>query len=195
MVCKLKKSIYGLKQASRQWYFKFHQVIISFEFEPKLVDECIYHKFSKSKFVFLVLYVDDILLASNDKNMMHETKKFLFKHFDMKDLGETSHMLGLKIHRDRNKGILVFSQQTYIDKILKRYGMKNYKSGNTPIAKRDKFNLDQCQKIELEKTEMHQISYTSLIESLMYAQVCTRPDITYITGMLGRYLSNPGINH
>jgi Reverse transcriptase (RNA-dependent DNA polymerase) len=52
------------------------------------VDECIYHKFNGSKFVFLVLYVDNILLASNDKNMMRETKKILFKHFDMKDLGE-----------------------------------------------------------------------------------------------------------
>jgi Reverse transcriptase (RNA-dependent DNA polymerase) len=73
IVYKLKKAIYGLKQASRQWYFKFHQVIISFGFEPNLVDECIYHKFSGSKFIFLVLYVDDILLASNDKNMMRET--------------------------------------------------------------------------------------------------------------------------
>jgi Reverse transcriptase (RNA-dependent DNA polymerase) len=99
MVCKLKKSIYGFKQASRQWYFKFHQVIISFGFEPNLVDECIYHKFSGSKFVFLVLYVDDILLTSNDKNMMHETNKFLFKHSDMKDLGEASYVLGLKIDR------------------------------------------------------------------------------------------------
>jgi Reverse transcriptase (RNA-dependent DNA polymerase) len=90
MVCKLKKSIYGLKRTSRQLYFKFHQVIISFGFEPNLVDECIYHKFSGSKFVFLILYVDDILLASNDKNMMCETKKFLFKHFDMKDLDKAS---------------------------------------------------------------------------------------------------------
>jgi Reverse transcriptase (RNA-dependent DNA polymerase) len=109
MVCKLKKSIYGLKQASRQCYFKFHQVIISFEFEPNLVKECIYHKFSGSKFIFLVLYVDDILLANNDKNMMRETKKFLFKHFDMKDLGEASYVLGLKIRRDRNKDILRLS--------------------------------------------------------------------------------------
>jgi Reverse transcriptase (RNA-dependent DNA polymerase) len=76
MVCKLNKSIYELKQTSRQWYFKFHQVIISFGFEPNLVDECIYHKFRESKFIFLVLYVDDILLASNDKNMMRETKNF-----------------------------------------------------------------------------------------------------------------------
>jgi Reverse transcriptase (RNA-dependent DNA polymerase) len=99
IVCKLKKSIYGFNQASHQWYFKFHQVIISFGFEPNLVDECIYHKFSGSKFVFLVLYVDDILLTSNDKNMMYETNKFLFKHSDMKDLGEASYVLGLKIDR------------------------------------------------------------------------------------------------
>jgi Reverse transcriptase (RNA-dependent DNA polymerase) len=195
MVYKLKKSIYGLKQASRQWYFKFHQVIISFGFEPNLVDECIYHKFSGSKFVFLILYVDDILLASNDKNMMHETKKFIFKHFDMKDLDKASYVLGLKIHRDRNKDILELSQQAYIDKVLKRYGMKNCKSGNTIVAKGDKFSLDQCPKTELEKSEMHQIPYASLIGSLMYAQVCTCPDIAYITEMLGRYLSNPGMNH
>jgi Reverse transcriptase (RNA-dependent DNA polymerase) len=159
------------------------------------VDEYIYHKFSGSKFIFLVLYVDDILLVSNDKNMMHETKKFLFKYFDMKDLGEPSYVLGLKIHRDRNKGILGLSQQAYIDKVLKRYGIENCKPGNTHVAKRDKFSLDQYPKIELEKSEMHQIPYASLIGSLMYAQVCTRPDIEYITEMLGRYLSNPGMNH
>jgi hypothetical protein len=113
----------------------------------------------------------------------------------MKDIGKTSYVLGLKIHRDQNKGILGLSQQTYIDKILKRYGMENCKPGNIPVAKGDKFSLDQCLKIELGKLEMHQIPYASLIGSLMYAQVCTRPDITYITGMLGRYLSNTGMNH
>jgi Reverse transcriptase (RNA-dependent DNA polymerase) len=118
MVYKLKKSIDGLKQASRQWYFKFHQVIILFEFEHNLVDGCIYHKFSGSKFIFLVFYIDDILLVNNDKNMIRETKKFLFKHFDMKDFDETSYVLGLKIHMDRNKDILGLSQETYIDKIL-----------------------------------------------------------------------------
>jgi hypothetical protein len=113
----------------------------------------------------------------------------------MKDLGETSYVLGIKIHRDQNKGILGLSQQAYIDKNFKRYGMKNYKPENIHVAKGDKFSLDQCPKTEHEKSEMHQISYASLIGSLMYAQVCTRPDITYIIGMLGRYLSNPGMNH
>jgi Reverse transcriptase (RNA-dependent DNA polymerase) len=111
-----------------------------------LIDEFIYHKFNGSKFVFLILYVDDILLASNDKNMMRETKKSFFKHFDMKDLDEASYVLGLKIHRDQNKSILGLSQQAYIDKIFKRYGMENYKPRNTPVAKGDKFNLDQCPK-------------------------------------------------
>jgi Reverse transcriptase (RNA-dependent DNA polymerase) len=145
------------------------------------VDECIYHKFSGSKFIFLVLYVDDVLLASNDNNIMRETKKFLFNHFDMKDLDKASYVLGLKIHRDQNKGILGLSQQTYIDKIIKRYGMKNYKPGNTSVAKEDMFSLDQCLKIELEKSEIQQIPYASLIGSLMYAQVCTRSDSAYIT--------------
>jgi Reverse transcriptase (RNA-dependent DNA polymerase) len=78
--------------------------------------------------------------------MMHEIKKFLFKYFDMKNFGEESYVLGLKIHRDRNKGILGLSQQAYIDKVLKRYGMENCKPRNTPVAKGDKFSLDQYPK-------------------------------------------------
>ena len=66
MVCQLKKSIYGLKQASCRWYYKFHQVIILFGFEMNMVDDCIYHNFSGSKHIYLVLYVNDILLATND---------------------------------------------------------------------------------------------------------------------------------
>ena len=81
MVCKLKKSIYGLKQASCQWYYKFHQVIIPSGFEMNMVDDCIYHKFNGSKHIYLVLYVDDILLATNDIGMLHETKIFLSKKF------------------------------------------------------------------------------------------------------------------
>ena len=95
MVYKLKKSIYGLKQASREWYHKFHQVITSNGFKVNLVEDCVYHKFSGSKFIFLILYVDDILLASSDIGLFHETKKFLSKNFEMKDLGNASFVLGI----------------------------------------------------------------------------------------------------
>ncbi|RDX86212.1 hypothetical protein CR513_32487, partial [Mucuna pruriens] len=97
MVCKQKKFIYDLKQASRQWYYKFHQVITSYGFRANVVDDCVYHKFSGSKYIFLVLYVDDILLVSSDTSLFHETKRFLTKNFEMKDLGGSSFVLGIQI--------------------------------------------------------------------------------------------------
>ena len=170
MVCKLTKSVYGLKQASRQWYHhKFHQVIISFGFEINAVDNCVYHKFSESKHIFLVLYVDDILLAINDIGMLHETKRFLSKNFEMKDLGDASFVLGILIQRDRSRGILGLSQRSYIDKVLKRFGMQDSKPGDTPVAKGDKFSLNQCPKNNLEVKEMQKIPYASAVGSLMYA--------------------------
>ena len=102
MTYKLKKSIYDLKQASCQQYHKFYQVITPFGFEKNAVDECIYHKFSGNKFVFLVLYVNDILLASNDIGLLHKTKRILSNNFEMKDLEDTSFVLGKQIHRDHN---------------------------------------------------------------------------------------------
>lgn len=109
IVCKLTKFIYGLKQASRPWYYKFHQVIFSFDFEMNIVDDCVYQKFNGSKYIFLVLYVDDILLDANDIGLLHETKRFLSKHFEMKDLGNASFILGIQIHRDQSRGILGLS--------------------------------------------------------------------------------------
>ena len=95
MVYKLKKSLYGLKQSPRLWYYKFHKIIHSFSFVINPYDECIYHKFSESKYIFLLLYVDDILLATNDLNLLHDTKKFLSNNFEMKYLGDTSYVLGI----------------------------------------------------------------------------------------------------
>jgi len=97
MVCKLKKSIYGLKQASRWWYLKFNDIIVSFGFKENTVEWHIYLKVIVSKVIFLILYVDDILLATNDFGLFHETKKFLFSNFEMKDMGETSYVIGIEI--------------------------------------------------------------------------------------------------
>jgi len=119
MVCKLKKSIYGLKQASHQWYYKFHQVVVSFGFETNAIEDCVYHKFSGSKYIFMILYVVDILLATNDKKILHETKRFLSKKFDMKYLGEASFVLRIQIYRNLSRGILELSQKAYIKRCLK----------------------------------------------------------------------------
>ena len=80
-------------------------------------------KVNGSKFIFLVLYVDDILLAANDTDLLIETKQLLFSHFDMKDLGEASFVLGIQILRDRPSGIMRLSQHTYMERILKRFNI------------------------------------------------------------------------
>ena len=98
--CHIKKSIYGLKQASRQWYLKFDETIRKFGFKENKEDNCIYAKFQNRKFIFLILYVDDILLASSDVDLLLETKKFLSLKFYIKDLGEASFVLRIEIHRD-----------------------------------------------------------------------------------------------
>lgn len=195
MVCKLKKSIYGLKQASRQWYLKFDKVVKAQDFLKNQVDQCTYLKISGSNFIILVLYVDDILLASNNLDMLHDSKRMLSHNFDMKDLGDASYVIGIKIHRDRRNGVLGLSQRAYIDRILKRYNMQLSTPTVAPVVKGDVFGSFQTPSTGEEKEQMRMIPYSSVAGSIIYAQVCTRPDIAYIAGMLGRYLSNPGIAH
>uniref|UniRef100_A0A2N9EQW2 Reverse transcriptase Ty1/copia-type domain-containing protein n=1 Tax=Fagus sylvatica TaxID=28930 RepID=A0A2N9EQW2_FAGSY len=110
-------------------------------------------------------------------------------------MGEASYVIGIKIHRDRFQGILGLSQETYINKVLKRFRMNDCSPSVAPIVKGDRFNLNQCPKNDLEREQMKNIPYVSAVGSLMYAQVYTRPDITFAVGMLGRYQSDPGLDH
>ena len=97
LVCKLKRSIYGLKQASRSWNIKFDQVIKSFGFEQNLDKTCVYKRHRDKVIMFLVLYVDDILLIGNDVGVMSSVKICLSSQFDMKDLDEANFILGIKL--------------------------------------------------------------------------------------------------
>jgi hypothetical protein len=139
MGCRLKKSIYGLKQASRQWYLKFDRTIRNFGFKENVEDNCIYAKFKNGKYIFLILYVDDILLASSDVSLLLETKKFLSSKFDIKDFGEASFVLGIEIHQDRSKEVLELSQNAYIEKVLKKFSMYKCSAKPAPIVKSDRY--------------------------------------------------------
>ncbi|KAJ7962614.1 Retrovirus-related Pol polyprotein from transposon TNT 1-94 [Quillaja saponaria] len=152
-------------------------------------------KVSGSKFIILVLYVDDILLASSDVGLLHVTKLMLSKTFDMKDFGEASFVLGIEIHRDRSRHLLGLSQRAYIDRVLDRFNMHKCKPGDVPVVKGDRFSLDQCPVNDFQREFMKNVPYASAVGSLLYAQVCTRPDIAFAVGVLGRYQSNPGPEH
>ncbi|RVW47128.1 Retrovirus-related Pol polyprotein from transposon TNT 1-94 [Vitis vinifera] len=153
--------------------------------DENVIDQCIYLKVNGSKVCFLVLYMDDILLATNDKGLLHEVKQFLSKNFDMKDMGEASYVIGIKIHRDRFQGILGLSQETYINKVLERFRMKDCSPSVSPIVKGDRFNLNQCSKNDLKNEQMKNILYVFAVGSLMYAQVYTRPNIAFAVRTIG----------
>ena len=174
---------------------KFDSTIRKFEFQKNVEDNYVYAKFKNGKYIFLVLYVDDILLTSSDVNLLLKTKKFLFSKFDMKDLGEASFVLGIEIHRDREKEVLGLSQKIYLEKVLKKYSMQNCKSSPAPIVKGDRYGEFQCPRNQYEIDQMKAVPYSLAVESLQYAQVCTRPDLAFVTGLLGKYQSNLGIEH
>ena len=133
MVCKLKRSIYGLKQVSRSQNIRFDQAIKSFGFEQNLDESCVYKKHQDEVVMFLVLYVDDILLIGNDIGVMSSVKVWLSSQFDMKDLGKTNFILGIKLWRDRKNRMLGLSQARYIDKVLEQFSMQNSKNGLLPF--------------------------------------------------------------
>ena len=195
MVCKLQRSIYGLKQASRSWNIRFDQAITSFGFEKSPDEPCVYKRIQAQKVVFLVLYVDDILLIGNDKQVLSGVKDWLHKQFDMKDLGEANYILGIKLIRDRKNKLLALSQASYIEKILVRFNMENSKRGSLPFRHGIHLSKEQSPKTPEQKERMSRIPYASAVGSLMYAMLCTRPDICYAVGVVSRYQSNPGEEH
>ncbi|KAL0376232.1 UNVERIFIED_CONTAM: Retrovirus-related Pol polyprotein from transposon TNT 1-94 [Sesamum calycinum] len=104
----------------------------------------------------------------------------------MKDMGETSYVIGIKIHRDRSRCILRLSQETYINRVLERFQIKDCSPSVAPIVKGDKLNLNKGPMNNLEREQMKDIPYAYSMGNIMYAQVCTRPDIAFVVGMLGR---------
>ena len=139
----------------------------SFGFIENKFDQCVYMKVGGSKFIFMVLYVDDILLANSDVNLLNDTKRLLSANFDMNDLGEASFVLGINIYRDRSLNLLRLSQRAYIYRVLKRFNMQMCKAGDVPIVKGDKLSNEQCLKNDLEKEAMKTISYASVVGSLI----------------------------
>ena len=109
MVCKLQRSIYGLKQASRTGNIRFYQAITLYGFEKSPDEPYVYKRIQGAKVVFLVLYVDDILLIENDVKVLSSVKGWLQKQFDMKDLGEANYILGIKLLQDRKNKVLALS--------------------------------------------------------------------------------------
>src|SRR6266496_3274702 len=194
-VCKLQRSIYGLVQASRSWNLRFDEVIKTFGFIQVYREACIYKKVSGSSIAFLVLYVDDILLIGNNIELLENVKEYLNKSFSMKDLGEVAFILGIKIYRDRLRRLIGLSQSQYLYKVLKKFKMDQSKKGFLPMLQGVKLSQTQCPTTAEDREKMKVIPYASAIGSIMYAMLCTRPNVCLAISLLGRYQSNPGVDN
>ncbi|KAM7491962.1 hypothetical protein LguiA_034883 [Lonicera macranthoides] len=195
LVCKLQKSLYGLKQAPRQWYKKFDGFMQTNGYYKCNADHCCYFKRFQSSYIILLLYVDDMLVAGSDMDEIRRLKKQLSSEFDMKDLGAAKQILGMRINRDKQRGVLQLSQAEYISRVLKRFSMSDAKPVSTPLANHFRLSKDQSPKNNEEENFMAKVPYASAIESLMYAMVCTRPDIAHAVGAVSRFMTNPGKIH
>ena len=113
----------------------------------------------------------------------------------MKDLGEASRILGIQIYRDRSKRLIGLSQSVYIDKVLKRFSMLNSKKGMVPMVLGKSLSKAGCPLTREARDYMSKIPYASAIGSIMYAMLCTRPDVAYALSMSSRFQPDPGESH
>ena len=195
-VCKLKKGLYGLKQAARCWNGTLDKFLKSRGYLQSGADECVYIKTVKNEidgsinFVILAIYVDDIILVSNSPDMLGEEKSIICEMFDMVDNDEISFCLGMSIQRDRVNKVLNISQQKYIENTLVKFGMDKCRPVATPIEPGTKY-YKTSEDDELFDTKTYQMA----IGSLTYAALATRPDISASVNIMSQFMSNPSMTH
>ncbi|GKA92256.1 putative RNA-directed DNA polymerase [Tanacetum coccineum] len=195
-VCRLQKSLYGLKQAPRQWYKKFESVIGKQGYRKTSSDHCVFfQKFGDDDFIILLLYVDDMLIVGKNIGRIAQLKRDLSKSFSMKDLGPAKQIIGIRIFRDRGAKKLHISQEQYIEKVLCRFNMDKAKVVSSPLTTNFKLTDKDCPSSKKNIEKMDRVPYASAVGSLMYAMVCTRPDLAHAVGVVSRFLSNPGKKH
>jgi ribonuclease HI len=180
-VCKLNKSLYGLQQAPAVWNKNFDEFVKGIGFRQSDADRCLYVCNKNLKVSYLLLYVDDFIIASNSREELVKIKEILMSKFRMRDIGELSYFLGISI--TRKNGNLYLDQSVYIDKVLKKFNMENCKPINTPIEISPSENLESESIIGVKP-------YRELLGSLLYAALITRPDICTAVNFYGRFQNN-----
>jgi len=175
----LRKALYGLKQAPRLWYEDIDGFLRSIGFKQSAIDPNLYLQPG----VLLLLYVDDLLIAYNGTEG-HRIKLLLHTKYKMTDLGPARRFLGIEI--EKTKDGFCISQQTYINTILRRFGLLDAKPAKTPLDPQVDLNNPHCEDKSVDRKE-----YLSIVGSLMYAALGSRPDIAFSVTALSRYNVQP----
>ncbi|KAH9659075.1 hypothetical protein KPL70_023730 [Citrus sinensis] len=185
-VCKLKKSLYGLKQSPRAWFGKFTKAMVHFGYNQSNSDHTLFIKKRQGKIIALIVYVDDMVVIGNDEEETKALQKYLSREFEMKDLGALKYFLGIEV--SRSKGGIFLSQRKYALDLLHETGMTACQPIDTPIEEGLKFCITSDQ-VPVDKGR-----YQRLIGRLMYLSD-TRPDLAYALSVVSQFMHNPGEQH
>ena len=184
---KLKKSIYGLKQSGRNWFCLLHKFLISNNFEQSLVDPCLYTKYENDSIIIILFWVDDIIIAASDFDILNSVKKSFHEKFKMKDMGQLSWFLGIEFSFTQDCTFM--SQTKYCSKILERFNMSECKPKALPSD--TSINSMNVESEELADPRL----YRAIIGSLIYIMVGTRPDICFTVTKLSQHMTKPTKAH
>lgn len=182
-VCLIKKGLYGLRQAGCIWNKKIDGVVKQMGFRQSAHDPCLYVRSGSQGNTYLVIYVDDIVIACHSEEEYEDLMRDLNKHFTVSSFGNIRHFLGIQGQRDGK--VFTLNQKAYIEKVLQRFGMDEAKSSKYPL------DSGHPKQKEGKKMLPNNDQYASLVGSLLYVAVNTRPDIAAPVAILGRSVSAP----
>jgi Reverse transcriptase (RNA-dependent DNA polymerase) len=186
-VWRLKKAIYGLKQAALAWYERLNAALLELGFVACDADPCLYIKDIEVACVFLIVHVDDCILIGKPA-ALRSVKKAIAGLFEVSDIGSIKFFLGIELVRDVEAGKIWLGQRQYAKNVLKRFGMTDCKPRVSP--------LDTNTQLTREGTPLDtSVPYRELVGSLLYLATCTRPDISHSVGLLSRFVSGPTEAH
>lgn len=187
-VCMLSKALYRLRQAGRCWNEKLCKVLKILGMNKSSVDPCLFFKGHGDELILLAIYVDDLLITSQNEKEFTRIKELLSKHFEIKDLSPVKYCLGIEFNQ--SNGTICMKQEGYIRDILERFGISGANAATSPLDPNIK--LEVCSE---ETHESRSFPYRELIGSLMYVTVCTRLDIAHAVGRLSQFNDRHGSMH
>ncbi len=194
-VCKLNKSLYGLKQASHEWNQNIDATLTACGFISTKSDPCVYVRDQENGKFYIVLYVDDILLVCKSLGTLEDMKAKLSAIYEMHDLGSVSQFLGMQITRDRERRTIHLSQPMHIEDALELGNMTTCVPVGHPFYSDLHLDSSMSPSTEQEQNLMKGIPYRETVGLLLYIACNTRPDIMAATSIASRFVSNPGDQH
>lgn len=197
MVAKLHKSLYGLPSSPRSWYLEYTRYLIEkLGFTQLTADSCVFYKKEGKRKIYTSVFVDDILIVSNDVKLREDFLKKLSDRFPVHDNAEAHWLLGIKIEKNKTSGVIKLSQEQAIQKLAQACGLhgREHYCDSPMLPKPLPWNEEPDPRIDAEKC-LGGLSYRSVVGSVLYFSLCTRPDVSTAVGILARHCSHPGPAH